>query len=191
MAHSGLLNLTLLVLAIPTAAGATDFGPGQATALPPAPHAAQDLARKADFKVLVWYRRNDPLGTFKYEIYDLRRGQNIREIDAWLAKMRTEYPAYVVIVHDVDLEREHGATESLKVGSVVQRELLIAAGMAGIVVGGGLNPGLGQRPGLSATTSAPARSALRPTRLPELDRSFLNPNPTSFPVPAPYPRLPR
>ncbi len=87
-------------------------------------------------------------------------------------------------------KRERGATESLKVGSVIQRELMIAAGMAGIVVGGGLKPGLGPGPGLSATTPGAARSAPRPTRLPGTDTSFLNPNPTLFPVPVPYPRLP-
>ena len=117
----------------------------------PVPNAAPDLLRKADFRVLVWYRRNDPLGTFKYEAYDLRRTQNLRGIDAWLTEMQMKHPAYVVIVRDVDLKRERGQTESLKVGSVIQRELMIAAGLAGLVPGGGLSPHPGQGPGSSAT----------------------------------------
>jgi len=190
MARRGLLNLTVLVLAIPTAAQTAEFGPGEAAAGAHATHAAQQPGRNADFKVLVWYRRNDPLGTFKYEVYDLRRGQNTAQIDAWIQEMRTKYPAYIVLVRDVDLKREKGATESLKVGSVIQRELMIAAGLAGVVVGGGFDHGLGQGLGLSSATSATARSALPPIRLPERDRSFLNPNPTLFPVPVPYPHLP-
>ncbi len=188
MARSSLLRLTLLVLA--TAAHATSFGQGAAAARAQAPDAAPDLVRKADFRVLVWYRRNDPLGTFKYEAYDLRRTQNLRGIDAWLTEMKTKHPAYVVIVRDVDLERERGQTESLKVGSVIQRELMIAAGLAGLVPDGGLSPRPGQGPGSSATMSAPARSALRRTPLPDGDRSYLNSNHPLFPVPVPYPRLP-
>ena len=191
MVRRGLLNLTVLVLAIPTAAGATDFGPGETAA---GAHAAQHLARNAEFKVLVWYRRNDPLGTFKYEVYDLRREQETAKIDAWIKEVRTKYPAYIVSVHDVDLKRERGATESLKVGSVIQRDLTVAAGLAGIVVGGGLGHGPGQGLGMSsATPSSRTIPAPRLNRLPGspgVDRGYLNPNPTLFPVPVPYPRLP-
>jgi len=187
MARRGLLSLTVLVLAIPTSVGAAEFGPGEAAA---GAHAARPLARNAEFKVIVWYRRDDPLGTFKYEVYDLRREPDTAKIDAWIKEVRTKYPKYIVSVHDVDLKRERGATESLKVGSVIQRELTVAAGLAGIVVGGGLNPRLGQGPGLSPTPSARPRSAPELNRLPASDRSFLNPSPTAFPVPVPYPHLP-
>jgi len=191
MARRGLLNLTLLVLAIPTAAAATDFGPGEAAA---GAHAAQPLARNAEFRVLVWYRRNDPLGTFKYEVYDLRREKDTEKIDAWIKEVRTKYPAYILTVHDVDLKRERGATESLKVGSVIQRELMIAAGLAGIVVGGGFDrragPGLGMSSAMPSSRTSPVPRFNRLPGSPAGDRGYLNPNPPTFPVPVPYPRLP-
>ncbi|MFI5454043.1 MAG: hypothetical protein ACHRXM_01190 [Isosphaerales bacterium] len=191
MARRGLLSLIVLVLAIPTAAGATEFGPGEAAA---GAHAARPPARNAEFKVIVWYRRDDPLGTFKYEVYDLRRNQDIEKIDAWINEVRTKYPAYILSVHDVELKREVGATESLKVGSVIQRELTIAAGLAGIVVGGGFERRPGQGLGMSsATPSSRTSPAPRFNRLPGSpggDRGYLNPNPPTFPVPVPYPHLP-
>ena len=157
MAQSSLLSLAVLVLALPTAAAAADFGPGEAAA---GAHAVQHPARKGDFKVLVWYHRNDPLGTFKYEVYDLRKQQDLAKIDAWIEEMRTKYPAHIVLVHDVDLGRESGATESLKVGSVVQRELIVAAASAGIVVGSGLDLGLPRDIGISSSTPSLGRSFL-------------------------------
>ena len=62
-----------------------------------------------------------------------RRTNDKSSFDAWINEMRTKYPAYIVSVHDVDLKTERGATESLKVGSVIQRDLTIAASLAGIV----------------------------------------------------------
>jgi hypothetical protein len=132
VARGILVSLALLLLRLPTAAATPEFGPGEAAS---GARAVRRPAPRGDFLVLVWYHRNDPLGTFKYEVYDLRREQNIAKIDSWITDTRTKYPAYVISVNDVDLTRERGATESLKVGSVIQRELAVAAGLAGIVVG--------------------------------------------------------
>ena len=48
---------------------------------------------------------------------------------------RTKYPSYVVLVRTVDLSRERGQTEKLKVGSVIYRELLVAAAESGVILG--------------------------------------------------------
>ena len=106
MARSGLLSLILLVLAVPAAVGATGLGSGRGRhwCVRVDPCGPEPGEEGLDFKVLVWYRRNDPLGTFKYEVYDLRRPQNLREIDTWLTAMRMKHPDYAVIVHDVDLD---------------------------------------------------------------------------------------
>ena len=34
-----------------------------------------DSSRHADFKVVVWFRRDRPLESFSYQIYDLRKGE--------------------------------------------------------------------------------------------------------------------
>ena len=95
----------------------------------------QRVAQNADFKVLVWYRNSDPLGTFKYQIYDVRKGEYTPKVDEWIKDVKTKYPGYYVVVRDVDLKREKGETELLKVGSVIYRELPCAAGVAGIAIG--------------------------------------------------------
>ena len=79
-----------------------------------------------------------PLETFKYQIYDVRKGEYTPAVDAWVQLMRTKYTAYYVAIRDVDLAREHGDTDQLKVGAVVKRELMVAAALEGVVVGNGL-----------------------------------------------------
>jgi hypothetical protein len=185
-----LLSLILLVLALPTMAHATDFGPGEAAAHA---NANRRPAPNADFLVLVWYHRNDPLGTFKYEVYDLRRERSIALINQWVKDTRAKFPAYIVSVNDVDLKLAAGSTESLKVGSVIQRELTIAAARAGIVGGRGFD--LRPQPGIgigSATVSSSSaltpRLELRPGA-PAGNRSTYSNAPT-FPFPLPSVRRP-
>jgi hypothetical protein len=154
MAPGSIVGLALLGLAFSRAEGLAEVGPGEASA---ARRSVPGPARNAEFKVLVWYHQNDPLGTFKCEIYDLRREQNIAGIDAWVKEMRAKFPLYVVSATDVDLKRAEGATEALKVGSVIKRELMIAAARAGVVMDVGLDP----RHPLGSTT-APLSSGIVP-----------------------------
>jgi hypothetical protein len=145
---------------------------------------------RADYKVVIWYRRDRPLDTFKYQIYDVRKGEYTPAVDAWLELMRSRYPAYHVSVRDVDLSREKGETESLKVGSVVMRELTAVAGFEGIVLGerveGRLSRPLVPRPRLSAPPGITGQTyspGLGPPR-----SSELNPPAYTYPIPMPYPR---
>jgi hypothetical protein len=145
--------------------------------------------RHTDFKVVLWYRRDRPLETFKYQVYDVRKGQDTPAVDAWLQLLRTKYPAYDVMIREVDLARVPGETESLKVGSVIKRELLAAAALEGIVIGDPV-------PGFQVRTIAPRTGLEAPTRIRQpapqgatLDRSsYLNPPGPRFPFPMPYPR---
>jgi hypothetical protein len=152
--------------------------------------ATQRSAERPDFKVLVWYRRNDPLGTFQYEVYDVRKGEYTAAVDAWVRNIESCYPAYLVVVRGVDLKRERGETEKLKVGSVIKRELMVAAGMSGVFldsrpsVGAGPGSGASRAPGPAASMG----SLNRPLGSAGIDRSYLNPLPTPFPVPVPFPR---
>jgi hypothetical protein len=138
---------------------------------------------RADFVVLIWYRRTDALKTFQYQNYDVRKGEYTGAVDDWIRLMQEKHPAYLVRVRPVDLRRERGGTEKLKVGSVVYRELLIAAAESGVVLGAPLEISSGP----SVSGGRPARSNL-PAALGGGDRSYLNPSAPSFPVPLPYPR---
>jgi hypothetical protein len=152
------------------------FGPGEA--------AARSHAVHADFKVLVWYRHADPLATFKYVVYDVRKGEYSPAAQAWLKDVQTNYPAYVAIGRDVYLDREKGETDLLKVGAVIKRELMVAAALSGVVIGG---PGpILSGPSHSSQNQTPGFN--RPAAGISIDRSFLNPVSTPFPVPVPYPR---
>jgi hypothetical protein len=184
MLPRGSLAFALLVLSASRVAIA--YGPGEA-----ALHGARTTA---DFKVLVWYSRSDPLGTFKYEVYDVRKGQFTPRVDSWIQDVRAKYPTYFVLVRDVDLHREKGASEMLKVGAVVQRELMVAASFAGIVIGEAptLSRGAGAGIGLGSS-SIGGGSGLQLNRAPRsigVNRDFLNPVPTPFPMPVPFPRRP-
>jgi hypothetical protein len=169
---------------IPPAARALGFGPGEAAGGARVGQASKPAPRRTDFVVLVWYRRKDPLGTFQYQVYDVRKGEYTDAVDAWVQDISTNYPAYLVLVRPVDLSREAGQTEQLKVGSVIHRELLIAAAASGVFVGQSLSIS----PGPSYSSPRPATPV---SRMPAPDRSFLNPAPAGqYPVPVPYPRLP-
>jgi hypothetical protein len=147
-------------------------------------------ARAPDFKVLVWYRKNDPLGTFKYEVYDVRKGEYTAAVETWVRNIEKNYPAYFVVARGVDLKQERGETEQLKVGSVIKRELMVAAAMSGVFVGGGgsLSPGPGLELNRTPATAPSVGSMNRPLGSAGIDRSYLNPPTTPFPVPVPYPR---
>ena len=87
--------------------------------------------------------------------------------------MRTKYTAYDVTIREVDLAREQGETESLKVGSVIKRELMAAAALEGVVIGYGVPgfqvPTIAPRTGLAAPgEDQPTRSSRRSSRWLEL-----------------------
>ncbi len=175
----GFIVLLALGCFSPDAPGRQASPPGQPT----------EAANQTDFKVVVWYSRDRPLETFKYQIYDVRKGEYTPAVDAWLQLMRTNYTSHYVALCEVNQADEKGNTEMLKVGAVVKRELVAAAAMEGVVVGYGL-PGY-KLPTIATTTTipAPARISQPATRGPIPDRtSYSNPPGARFPFPVPYPR---
>jgi len=177
---SGLIALLAIACSTAGASGPQANPPSRPAATP----------GHTDFKVVVWYRRDRPLDTFKYQVYDVRKGQYTPAVDVWIQLLRMKYPAYDVMILEVDLTREQGETESLKVGSVIKRELLAAAALEGIVIGDTVprlqvrtiapRTGLPAAPGMIGRP-APLGSSLRGS-------NDLNPPGPSFPVPVPYPR---
>jgi hypothetical protein len=177
---AGLIVLLVLACASPDATGSQANLASRPAATP----------EEIGFKVAVWYRRDQPLDTFKYQVYDVRKGQYTPAVDAWVQLMRTKYTAYHVTIRDVDLAHELGETESLKVGAVVKRELMAAAALEGVVVGDGVPgfqvPAIAPRTGLPAAPGRIGRPA--PPGLGARGLNELNPPAPSFPVPVPYPR---
>src|SRR5262245_48343103 len=134
MTRGGMLALVLLVLEILGMLGAVKLGPGEAAGRSRGSQDVQPRTSRADFIVLTWYRRDDALATFQYQVYDVRKGEYTAAVDAWIKDVRTKYPGYLVLVRTVDLRNEAGETEALKVGSVVHRELMVAAARSGVVL---------------------------------------------------------
>ena len=156
-------------------------GPGEAAGAPRPGQAVRPVPvpSRTDFIVLIWYRRDDPLGTFEHQIYDVRKGEYTPAVDDWVRETRAKYPGYVVLMKSVDLSRERGQTEKLKVGSVIQRYLMIAATESGVILGAPVNAG--------AVPSGGQSQAPRSLQMPAPDRTFLNPGPNPLNIPV-YPR---
>ncbi len=55
----------------------------------------------AEFKVAYWFDRRDPLNTFRFQAYDLRKGEYTAAVDEWLRRMKTSYPRYEAYVKEV------------------------------------------------------------------------------------------
>jgi hypothetical protein len=174
------LATTIVIAAEPRSVNA---GPGEAGRGHAMARATGRDLRGVDFVVLIWYREDRPLETFQHQTYDVRKGEYTVAVDDWLMEMREKHPRYVVRVLEVDLDRERGATEQLRVGSVIHRELLAAAAQSGVMLGAPLR----LSPGPSAVRGQATRAS--PLAMPGgRDRSFLNSSPPTFPVPMPYPR---
>jgi len=148
-----------------------------------------DAPRRADYKVVFWYRRDRPIETFQYQVYDVRKGEYTTAVDDWADMMRKRYRGYEVAVREVNLEREEGPNETRKVGAVIHRELLAAAAEVGVFIGP-----LEAKASTGRTYRAPdVLGRLGPARVVSpyspLEPVFnQNPLPAGFPVPMPYPR---
>jgi hypothetical protein len=182
MSRFWIIGLIGMLAAASLAKAGVPPGPGEAAGSRGRDRAGPPLMSRADYVVLVWYRRDDPLATFQYQVYDVRKGEFTQAVENWIKNVQRDFPGYIVHVRDVDLRKTKGDTEKLKVGSVIQRELMVAAAAAGIVPGAPLTLGRGP----SDAGRAPAPSGVRMTA--PADRSFLNPAPTA---PAGLPIFPR
>ena len=101
----------------------------------------------------------------------------------------------IVALRNVELTREIGATELLKVGKVIDREVAIAAGRAGIVIGSGRidSPpaGYGVFGGAPAAASNRTSGTSRSRARAGLNRDYLKSGTSPFPIPAPILNRPR
>jgi len=158
-----------------------------------------------DFKIAFWFRRDDPLNTFQFQAYDLRKGQyNPAVVEAWLTRIQRDYPSYKAYIRDVRLAPGEEARK--KVASVIIEEHIATGGpytgvglhgtrdsIFGNAVGSFYHP-----PGFGLTSEAPRyfgrAEFAKPLRgLPEVGNGLgsagvVSPPSYPFPVPFPYPR---
>ena len=176
-----MIMLTLAILAIAATPRPAPGGPGEAGS---GRRPAVVLRDDTDYVVLVWYRGDDALGTFQYQTYDVRKGDYTPAVDDWIVMMRTKYPHYVVRALPVNLALERGDTEKLRVGSVIQRELLLAAARSGVVLGAPMRIG----PGPNASPRPSSQPSVWNQAPGAGGASNLNLPGNQFPFPTPYTR---
>lgn len=78
---------------------------------------------KVEFRVVFWYEAKHPARTLKWKIYDLRQGSYDRlAVDDWLARLKSEFPAYAALDRRIELEALPAATESDRLAVAFARE---------------------------------------------------------------------
>jgi len=115
-----------VIFALGPAMASPSIGQDSAAGAPngrsPARHVDRQPA-KPEFKVAFWYRRAEPSGSLRSQVYDLRRGQYDRgAVEGWLKRMKTDFPAYVALERDINLDSEPGAIEEAKLAAAIDRE---------------------------------------------------------------------
>ena len=171
-------------LAMAAAPRGADAGPGEAGGGHRSARTSGPALGRADFVVLIWYRRNDPLGTFQYQTYDVRKGEYTGAVDDWIKLMREKHPSYLVRVHDGrsgSRARRHRAAQG-RVGDPSRA----ADGRRAIRRLPRCTDA--DRPGAVRDSRPGLANQLGPRCPAGGDRSYLNPSGPSFPVPMPYPR---
>jgi hypothetical protein len=92
----------------------TQAGPPTAAGIPP--------ARPADYAVVFWYARSDPMNSMRHQIYDVRKGQYTPAVVQWVETLPAKYPAYAAYVKEVRLDPESPASEKKQLATVILQE---------------------------------------------------------------------
>jgi hypothetical protein len=93
--------------------------------------AAEEPPPPPEYKVAFWYRRSDPLNTFRHQVYDLRKGQYTGAVDDWLRRMQADHPDYVAYVKEIRLDPDSGEAEKKQLATAILRENLDRGGPNG------------------------------------------------------------
>lgn len=193
----------LLVLAS-TALGQKPEGDGASRGpSKPAAAATEPVGPPApDYRLAILYERSDPLFSFQFRVYNMRKGEYTPEVDAWLARIEKQYPRYHAYVRDIVLKDEpDGNSPERAVASAVLREHLAVAGpgqgfgirdtygIFGRAASSNFQPDAsGQPKGAAGMRSRPGTSnVISPRAAPGSMQppAYLFPNP--FPYPRPHP----
>lgn len=145
-------------------------------------------AAGGEIRVLFWYDRGRPLDTFKFQAYDLRKQEFTPEVARWLNATRDGFPSYKAYARDIDLSRERGETDKLKIGSAITREFLGLGARYGYDFGGSTGTGAGSdSASRQAARSALPRPITRPGAAPYKPAESAAPSPFPVPYPRPHP----
>jgi hypothetical protein len=80
-------------------------------------------ASSGPFKIVVWYRLDDPAATRKHQVYDVARGQfDARGVDAWLALIGRSYPDHAAYVRDLSVEPGDPSTLPRRIAQAIEAE---------------------------------------------------------------------
>ncbi len=178
------ITLVLALAASLTAIPRLDAGPGEAGRGRRSSRTTDPFLAHADYVVVVWYRLDDPLDTFRYQSYNVQKREYTPAVDAWLDLLHQRFPHYEARALPVVLDLEKGATEKIKVGSVIRRELLLAAARSGVILGGPFST----RPSLDTQTFRPFPSSKLPETPGAGGSTSINPVTPPMPFPMPYVR---
>jgi hypothetical protein len=138
------------------------------------------MSEPHDYKVAYWFKRDNPLDTFQFKIYDATKGEYSPAVDQWLTTMKTRFPRHVAFI------REYHATSEELADKVI--------GQLMVIVGPNLGYGLRDTNGLWGGRNLPKLLSEPVRSLPPVGSSSLisRPsatylNPVTPPSPFPYP----
>src|SRR4051812_28762819 len=84
-----------------------------------------------EYQIAFWYRRSDPLNTFRHRVYDVRKGQYTGAVEQWLRTMQEHHPDYVAYVKPLRLKPDRGQTEEKQLATAILSENLEQGGPNG------------------------------------------------------------
>jgi hypothetical protein len=97
---------------------------------PPAA-SAPGSSRPADYVVVFWYARSDPLTSMRHQTYDVRQGQYTPAVRQWVDSVATKYPAYAAYVREVRIDPQSSAREKKQLATVILQEYVEKGGSNG------------------------------------------------------------
>jgi hypothetical protein len=117
-----------------------------------------------DYQIAFWYRRSDPLNTFRHQVYDVRKGQYTVAVEQWLRTMQAHHPDYIAYVKPLRLKQDRGQTEEKQLATAILSENLEK---------GGPNGGFGVRDPYGIFGGSNLGALLTPAAVPERPRPEL------------------
>ncbi len=75
-----------------------------------------------EYKVVYWYDKENPKGTLKYQVYDIRKREFTKDVADWVKKVEFTNPNLIAYQKDVYLGDESGITEKEKLDAAIGRE---------------------------------------------------------------------
>jgi hypothetical protein len=103
---------------------------GPAPADPPAAAVAPPVP-PADYVVVFWYARSDPLTSLRHQTYDVRQGQYTPAVRQWVETLATKYPAYAAYVREIRIDPQSSASEKKQLATVILQEYVDKGGPNG------------------------------------------------------------